>query len=316
MGTNSEESILLHGDLKLRIIAARALGTSSEVDLRSGVTVSVAETIVTCTRTSSNTSDSQRDEHFHILLSHPVVDLEFKIKVGLKVRGGKEIEGTLKIPARRINTGKKIREWHPLEHVKGDRCQNLDLDIEMQFTPCDQNPLYDQGIAGNAEQTGVRNTHFPLRKRNKVTLYQDAHVPEGMLPVIELEHGRVFGHHKCWEDIYHAISEAQHMIYIMGWSVFCDVKLVREPSRPLPQGRDLTLGELLKSKSKEGVQVLVWIWDDKTSYEIFGFEGEGVMQTHNKKTRKFFTDSSVICDVVPRQASESLTLFKRAVSSI
>ncbi|GKU88636.1 hypothetical protein SLEP1_g2873 [Rubroshorea leprosula] len=240
MGTNSEESILLHGDLE------------------------------------NHCSESLRQvgEHFNILLAHPVVDLELKIKEGSKVRGGKGIKGTVKIPARRIITGEIIREWYPVEHVKGDRCKNLDLDIEMKFTPCDQNPLYDQGIAGDPEQAGMRNTYFPLREGNKVKLYQDAHVPEEMSREIEL--------------------------------------LVREPTRPLPRGGDLTLGELLKSKSEERVQVVVLIWDDKTSYDIFGIEMRGVMRTHDEETRKFFEDSSVICKLVHRQASKSHNFFTRA----
>ncbi|GLT65333.1 hypothetical protein SLA2020_377710 [Shorea laevis] len=314
MGTNSEESLLLHGDLELRIIAARALGTSSEVDISSGVTVSVAETVVTRTPTSSNSSDSQQGEHFNILLAHPVVDLELKIKVGSKVRGGKRIKGTVKVPAWRIITGEIIREWYPMVHVKGDRCKNLDLDIVMKFTPCDQNPLYDQGIAGDPEQAGVRNTYFPLREGNKVKLYQDAHVPEEMSRETELVRGRFFEHPKCWEDICHAILEAQHMTYIVGWSVSCDIKLVREPTRPLPRGGDLTLGELLKSKSEEGVQVVVLIWDDKTSYDIFGIQMRGVMQTHDEETRKFFKDSSVICKLVHRQANKSHNIFTRALN--
>lgn len=98
-------------------------------------------------------------------------------------------------------------------------------------------------------------------------LYQDAHVPNGMLPEIELDGGKVFGQEKCWEDICYAISEAHHLIYLVGWSIYYKVKLVREPTRPLPRGGDLNLGELLKYKSEEGVRVLLLVWDDKTSHD-------------------------------------------------
>lgn len=59
------------------------------------------------------------------------------------------------------------------------------------------------------------------------------------------------------------------MIYIVGWSVYDKVRLVREPSpsRPLPEGGDLNLGELLKFKSQEGVRVCLLVWDDKTSHD-------------------------------------------------
>lgn len=103
------------------------------------------------------------------------------------------------------------------------------------------------------------------------------------------------------------------MIYIVGWSVFHKVKLVREPTRPLPRGGDLTLGELLKYKSEEGVRVLLLVWDDKTSHDKFGISTAGVMQTHDEETRKFFKHSSVICVLSPRYASSKLGLFKQQV---
>ncbi|GLT34759.1 hypothetical protein SLA2020_092580 [Shorea laevis] len=289
MGTNSknqssrlrerkaEMSTLLHGDLKLTIIEVRALGKLFTVNSLLGVgkpraikdrrvTASVAKTTVARMRSISGTDDPWWNEQFNIPLARTVVYLEFNIKADNRIKG------TIKIPAERINIGELISGWYPLKDGNAYPNKNSVLNIEMQFTPCHQNPLYRQGIAGNPEQAGVRNTYFPLREGNALKLYQDAHVPERMLPEIELEHGRVLEHHKCWAEIYHAISEAQHMIYMMGWSMFCDVKLVREPSRPLPPGGDFTLGELLESKSHEGVQVVVLIWDDKTSFNKFGIK--------------------------------------------
>lgn len=102
-----------------------------------------------------------------------------------------------------------------------------------------------------------------------MTLYQDAHVPDSMLEKIELEKENSFQHEKCWEDICHAILEAHHLVYIVGWSIYHKVKLVREPTRPLPSGGNLNLGELLKYKSQEGVRVLLLVWDDKTSHSKF-----------------------------------------------
>ncbi|CAI0461406.1 unnamed protein product [Linum tenue] len=113
---------------------------------------------------------------------------------------------------------------------------------------------------------------------------------------------------QCWEDLCYAISEAHHMIYIVGWSVFHKIKLVREPTRPLPRGGDLTLGELLKYKSEEGVRVLLLVWDDKTSHDKFGISTGGVMQTHDEETKKFFKHSSVICVLSPRYASSKLSI--------
>ncbi|KAH0971037.1 hypothetical protein GBA52_023193 [Prunus armeniaca] len=127
---------------------------------------------------------------------------------------------------------------------------------------------------------GVRHTYFPLRKGSSLRLYQDAHVPDGVLPEIELDGRKVYRPESCWEDICYAISEAHHLIYIVGWSVFHKVKLIREPSRPLPRGGDLTLGDLLKYKSEEGVRVLLLVWDDKTSHDKFFFKTVTIPNLH------------------------------------
>lgn len=88
---------------------------------------------------------------------------------------------------------------------------------------------------------------------------------------------------------------------------------MREPSRALPRGGDLTLGELLKYKSEEGVRVLLLVWDDKTSHDKFFINVEGVMQTHDEETRKFFKHSSVTCVLSPRYASTKLSYMKQKV---
>lgn len=144
-------------------------------------------------------------------------------------------------------------------------------------------------------------------------LYQDAHVTDGILPEIPLDDGKLYKPGTCWEDICHAISEAHHLIYIVGWSVFHKIKLIREPTRPLPRGGDLTLGELLKYKSEEGVRVLLLVWDDKTSHDKLGVKTAGVMATHDEETKKFFKHSSVNCVLAPRYASSKLSYFKQQI---
>lgn len=176
-----------------------------------------------------------------------------------------------------------------------------------------ETPEYRHGIAGDPEKKGVPNTYFPVRKGGLVTLYRDAHVKEGELPDIRLDGGSVFEQGKCWEDICHAILEAHHLIYIVGWSIYCKVRLVREPTRPLPSGGDLTLGELLKYKSQEGVRVCLLVWDDKTSHDKLFLKTTGVMGTHDEETRKFFKHSSVICVLAPRYASSKLSFVKQQV---
>jgi phospholipase D1/2 len=120
------------------------------------------------------------------------------------------------------------------------------------YKPLDQNPLYKDGVGANGSQgVGVPNSYFPLRKGGKVTLYQDAHVPDDCQPLIEIDGGKIYEQNRCWEDICHAILEAHRLIYIVGLPLFHPTKLVRESSKHLLSGTPLTVGELLKSKVHE-----------------------------------------------------------------
>ncbi|KAG5069648.1 hypothetical protein JHK85_002025 [Glycine max] len=279
------------------------------------VTVSVPQATVARTRVLKNSPNPVWEEQFNIPLAHPVVDLEFRVKDDDVF--GAQTMGTVKVPARRIATGAKISEWFPILLPSGKPPKpDTALHVEMKFTPVWENLLYQRGIAADPEHNGVRHTYFPVRKGSSVRLYQDAHCTEsgeGKLPEIKLENGNVYRHEKCWEDICYAISEAHHMVYLVGWSIYHKVRLVREPTRPLPRGGDLTLGELLKYKSEEGVRVLLLVWDDKTSHDKVFLKTAGVMGTHDEETRKFFKHSSVMCVLSPRYASSKMSFLKQQV---
>ncbi|CAA3028984.1 Phospholipase D delta [Olea europaea subsp. europaea] len=349
---SSEQVMYLHGDLDLHIIEARSLPNMDLVseslrrfftacdacrttDTKDGggsshherklhhrrkiitsdpyVTVLVPQATLARTRVLPNSQNPRWNERFYIPLAHPVEFLEFRVKDNDMI--GADTIGKVTIPAEKIASGEIISGWFPLiassrKPPKPDSA----LRLEMKFTPCDKSPLYNHGIAGDPACRGVRNTYFPLRKGCAVTLYQDAHISDEVkMPDIKLDDGCVREHAKCWEDLCYAISEAHHLIYVVGWSVFHKIKLVREPTRPLPRGGDLTLGELLKYKSQEGVRVLLLIWDDKTSHNKFLIDTAGVMKTHDEETKKFFRRSSVICVLSPRYASSKLSFMKQQV---
>ncbi|KAL9464729.1 hypothetical protein AB3S75_002354 [Citrus x aurantiifolia] len=276
------------------------------------VTVVVPQATVARTRVLKNSQEPVWNEHFNIPLAHPLSNLEIQVKDDDVF--GAQIIGTAAIPAHTIATGEFISRWYDIIAPSGSPPKpGASIQLELKFTPCDKNPLYRHGIAGDPEQKGVRNAYFPLRKGSHVRLYQDAHVTDGILPEIPLDDGKLYKPGTCWEDICHAISEAHHLIYIVGWSVFYKIKLIREPTRPLPRGGDLTLGELLKYKSEEGVRVLLLVWDDKTSHDKLGVKTAGVMATHDEETKKFFKHSSVNCVLAPRYASSKLSYFKQQI---
>ena len=232
------------------------------------VTVCLAGATVARTRVISNSQSPAWNESFNIPLAHPVSEVEFYVKDNDVF--GADLIGVATVSARRILSGETISEWLPILNSLGKPPKpGASLRLEMKFTKCEDSEIYRIGIATDPDHFGVRNSYFPVRKGGSVTLYQDAHVPESLLPEIELDGGKVFQHDTCWEDICHAILEAHHLVYIVGWSVFHKVKLVRERTRPLPCGGELSLGDLLKYKSQEGVRVLLLVWDDKTSHSKF-----------------------------------------------
>lgn len=265
------------------------------------VTVLVPQATVARTRVIKNSQEPIWDERFIIPLAHPVANLEVQVKDDDVF--GAQIIGTATIPAQSIATGEFISAWYDLIAPSGKPPKpGASIKLELKFTPCDKNPLYRHGIAGDPEQKGVRNTYFPLRKGSHVRLYQDAHVTEGILPEIRLDDGKLYKPGTCWEDICYAISEAHHLIYIVGWSVFHKIKLIREPTRPLPRGGDLTLGELLKYKSEEGVRVLLLVWDDKTSHDKLGIKTVRIfikfvatyLLCENKSSKDYYLNTSSV----------------------
>ncbi|PQQ14260.1 phospholipase D beta 1 [Prunus yedoensis var. nudiflora] len=185
---------------------------------------------------------------------------------------------------------------------------------EVHFVVKDSDVVGSQiiGVGSDPDHQGVPGTYFPLRRGGRVTLYQDAHVHDGCLPNLELD-GRVqYEQGNCWQDIFDAISKARRLIYITGWSVYHKVRLVRDKD----ETTDYMLGDLLKTKSQEGVRVLLLVWDDPTSRSILGYKTEGVMQTYDEETRRFFKHSSVQVLLCPRSAVKGSWVKKQEAGTI
>eukprot|EP00668_Euglena_longa_P006170 GGOE01007318.1.p1 GENE.GGOE01007318.1~~GGOE01007318.1.p1 ORF type:complete len:833 (-),score=190.93 GGOE01007318.1:263-2443(-) len=144
---------------------------------------------------------------------------------------------------------------------------------------------------------------FPLHHGCRMTLYNDAHTdPHAPLPAIPLlRHPHAPA--DCWNDVNAALCSATRFIYITGWSVWPDVRLLREGSK-----ESETLGELLKRKAEEGVAVRVMIWDDMTSINfgalnmLVAATGEGLMGTHDEETSRYFAKTAVVCKKVANEA--------------
>ena len=264
-----QEKLHLFTSSHLDRLKAKAAKHAPDVCIQTSdpyVTVMLAGAKVARTRVISNDVNPKWNEHFSIPVAHDVHQILFIVKDQDGI--GSERIGHVAIPVDHVLSDAVVDGWFDLLDLQDKpRHPGAKLRITMRYSPVQQNPNYTQGV-GSDESLGVPETYFPSRKGCRLTLFQDAHVYDDCLPKIELDGGMVYEQGRCWEEICSAINDAQHLIYITGWSVYDKVKLVRDRNRPVLEGGELTLGELLKKKASQGVRVLLLVWDDVTSHDM------------------------------------------------
>ncbi|KAF8028427.1 hypothetical protein BT93_E1133 [Corymbia citriodora subsp. variegata] len=279
---------------------------SSKVTSDPYVTISITNAVIGRTYVMSNSENPVWRQHFNVPVAHHAAEVHFVVKDSDVV--GSQIIGVVAIPVEQIYSGEKIEGTYPILNSNGKPCKpGAVLSLSIQYIPIERLSNYHHGVGAGPGYQGVPGTYFPLRKGGTVTLYQDAHVPDGLLPNVKLDGGMYYAHGKCWQDIFDAIRQARRLIYITGWSVWHKVRLVRDAAF----GSDSTLGDLLRTKSQEGVRVLLLVWDDPTSRNILGYTTDGIMATHDEETRRFFKHSSVQVLLCPRVAGKRHSWVKQ-----
>lgn len=231
------------------------------------VTVSIAGAVIASTFIIRNDENPVWMQHFNVPVAHLASEIHFVVKDNDIV--GSQVIGAVGIPVENLCNGSKLEGIFPILDINGKPFKSTVLSLSIQYTPVDEVALYSNGIGEDYQ--GVPATYFPLRKGGKVTLYQDAHVPQDSLPGLKVDDGdevSCYENGNCWHDIFDAISQAHRLVYIVGWSVYYNVSLIRDTR----DGKDHTLGELLKAKSQEGVRVLLLVWDDLTSNSVLGYK--------------------------------------------
>ncbi|GFP97767.1 phospholipase d beta 1 [Phtheirospermum japonicum] len=276
------------------------------------VTVAISGAVVARTYVIKDNEHPVWGQHFHVPVAHYGSEVQFVVKDNDIV--GSEIIGAVGIPVEQIISGSRIDGAYPVLGANGRPCNaGAVLSLSIQYIPIERVPLYHCGVGSDVPDTqGVPGTYFPLRRGGTVTLYQDAHVRDGSIPSVWLGNGRMYQHGHCWRDMYDAISQARRLVYITGWSVYHLVQLVRDD----PYVTNSNLGELLKVKSQEGVRVLLLVWDDPTSTSILGYKTEGVMNTGDDETRRYFKHSSVKVLLCPRIAVKGSWAKKQETGTI
>ncbi|KAJ9560962.1 hypothetical protein OSB04_006122 [Centaurea solstitialis] len=247
-------------------------GKSQKVTSGPYVTISIANVVIARTFVIRNSENPIWLQDFYVPVAYYSTEVHFVVKHSDLV--GSKMIGAVGIPVGQLVSGSIVEGTFPILNGSGKPCRpGAVLTLRIQYTPLERVPLSQNGVGSDPNFNGVLGTYFPLRRGGKVTLYQDAHVDDGCLPSVWLDGGLRYEHGECWHDICEAIKQARHLIYIIGWSVFHSIQLVRN--------------------GEEGVRVLLLIWDDPTSTSIFGFKSQGIMQTNDEETRRFFKNSSV-----------------------
>uniref|UniRef100_M8BAU5 Phospholipase D n=1 Tax=Aegilops tauschii TaxID=37682 RepID=M8BAU5_AEGTA len=271
------------------------------------VTVLVASATVARTFVIQDDENPKWRQHFLVPVAHETAAVSFVVKDSDVI--GAELIGAVAIPAESLLAGDRVDGVYPVLESSGKPCRpGATLRMSVQYVPVARLTMYSHGVTPGPDFPGVPNTYFPLRRGGRVTLYQDAHVPgDGQcLPEIRLGNGQLYRHGQCWHDVYDAMSQAKHLIYITGWSVFHTIRLVRDggdKARPL--------GDLLKKKSQEGGRGLLLVWDDPTSRSVLGIQMEGYMGTRDEETRRFFKHSSVQILLCSRSAGKRHSWVKQ-----
>ncbi|XP_047741521.1 phospholipase D alpha 1-like [Hyalella azteca] len=156
--------------------------------------------------------------------------------------------------------------------LKGNHRYNGRLNVSIRFKNINVNDLE------------VPNCIYPLRSGNKVKLYQDAHCPSLPVPVFN-DQGWPYIPNSAWIDIQDTLNNAKNFILITGWSVKTSIALVRGEC-----GAGESLGELLKRKAGQGVDVRLLLWDEITSSDS---NHVGAMSTYDNETKDYFKNSAV-----------------------
>ncbi|XP_024979241.1 phospholipase D alpha 1-like isoform X1 [Cynara cardunculus var. scolymus] len=239
------------------------------------------------------------DESFHIYCAHSASNVIFTVKDDNPI--GATLIGRAYIPVEDLLEGEEVDRWvEILDEDKNPVESGSKIHVKLQFFDVTRDRNWARGIK-SSKYPGVPYTFFSQRQGCRVSLYQDAHVPDNFIPNIALSGGKNYEPSRCWEDVFDAISNAKHFIYITGWSVYTEISLIRDSRRQKPGG-DLTLGELLKKKASEGVKVLMLVWDDRTSVDVL--KKDGLMATHDEDTENFFQDCDVHCNLCPRNPDD------------
>ena len=316
----------LHGHLIVRIIEAKNVDKNPSTGLRKKLERALATSMdgidPYCTLRIGYNSYMRTDvvennpnpvwnmsSAMHI--AHEVDAIEIRVKsekrTGILSAISKVLHlSMLSIPAAELKQKKRIAGWFPLswyrrevsvenphddnssdsdtseeEHDPREKCDLGQIHIDIVYTPIEDYVKFPV-----AQMVGLMEAYYPIRDGVNAEMYQDADVPPGTLPMIPFRYN--WQHGRCWIDVANAIMNASQFVYITGWAVWPELKMVRTHHHG-DQWQNLTLGDMLKMKAMQGVTVCVMVWDEVVSTRIYA----GYMATHDEELIDYFKDTGV-----------------------
>ncbi|XLR06076.1 hypothetical protein HN51_060957 [Arachis hypogaea] len=180
--------------------------------------------------------------------------------------------------------------------LAGDISEKCPIDRRLELVDENEKPLNASihlrlQFSKAKKWLGLPTRCFPQRIGCEVTLFQDAHTRDEFVQRKADAGLGKYESHGCWEDMFDKINGAKHFIYITAWSLDTKITLIRDPR--MNPGSVQTLGELLKKKEKDGVRVVLLLWNDVTAVRLF--KNEGLMGTCDKETERYFKGTGVEC---------------------
>ena len=259
------------------------------------VEIRLGNAILARTNVIDNCLNPKWNESYRIDVCHTDKMLEFCVLD--KDELGSEMIGEVAFKIEDLLDGEKREGWFDIlkkRHV----LKRGKLHLMVKFVSCDK-----------IQRSLEVDCYFPVHHDCLVTLYQDAHADENM-PCFK-NMSQPYKAASCWSDVYQSLDNAQRVIMIAGWSVWHNLKLLRETGNDSldetkngteKTSKNETLGEILVRKAKQGVFVYIMLWQEYAG----GIVGESMglsLGTHGSETQQFCQMQglhNLQCVLVPR----------------
>ena len=262
---------LLHGKLAIEIKSARNIPNFDKIgsffdwnnQTDAYVQVALGHDELINTNCAANTNNPQWNQSYLLDVCHFANDLKFVVWDEDPLQN--DFVGCVDFSTNELQDETCKGDWYDIIGEDGETV-NGQINLVVQYTAYkdQKTPSYEI------------NSYFTAHENCFVTLYQDAHVPEGLGQFSNA----LTQPNSCWKDLYMSIIEAQEFICIGGWAVHVNIQLLRGDDLEIDSR---TIGEILVDKANKGVSVNILCWDDPDIVNVAG----------NNSTYKYFRCTKV-----------------------